>query len=205
MVSTSVCLGCPQVLLSSSRKMQVPNGPGTACLAPLIPRLSHRFLSKITWGDHRTPSFGRKFMVHTACMEMHMSQHGNQRKYEQVCVRKEKRGMRETKLSYSHFPSWSTISGKPLFSCSINRLKSFTNPDYTGANSGVMDWSKQENRHTKKVYLILSCFQEVPAAYYKNVIRKFYSFTSIRLKIFPPCSSPSANNSHLKPFHLLLK
>lgn len=104
------CLGCPQVLLSSSRRVQAPSGPGTSW--PLIPRLYHRLLSKITWGDHGTPSFGQKIVEHAACIEMHMPQHGNQRKYEQRRVRKEERGTRETKLTHSHFPSWSTIVRK---------------------------------------------------------------------------------------------
>lgn len=196
------CLGCPQVLLSRSGRVQVPSGPGTSWPMnfmtswPLIPRLSHRLLSKVTRGDHRTPSFEQKFMEHTACIEMYRPQHGNQRKYEQRWVRKEERGIRVTKLTNSHFPSWSTIVRKAfvyLFSCGINRLKSFTNPYYTGANSGVMDWSKQKKGHIKEAYLILGCFQQVPAAYYENIIRKFYSFTSIRLKILPPYSSPSNN------------
>lgn len=79
---------------------------------PLIPRLSHWLLLKITWGDHGTSSFGQKFMEQAACIEMHMLQHGNQRKYERRWVRKEERGRRETKLIYSHFPSWSTTVRK---------------------------------------------------------------------------------------------
>lgn len=35
----------------------------------LIPRVSPALLSKITWGDHGGPSFGQKFMKHTACIE----------------------------------------------------------------------------------------------------------------------------------------